>query len=389
MDVQARPEPGWSLDPAGSGRLRWWDGQRWTDNYHSPGTPATPVRTHGGSAKWKVGGGIAAAILLVAVIAAAAGTEDDTSTKTAAPQSTSTTSTTSEPTPTTFAATTPLDTAAATAAMTKLDTLAVKGRAPKTGYDRDQFGQAWSDDVTVASGHNGCDTRNDLLKSLDDIVIEPGTQDCVVLSGMLNDPYTARVIAFTRGSSTSSAVQIDHVVALEDAWQKGAQQLSADERRDFANDPRNLQPTDGPTNSQKGAGDAATWLPPNKAYRCTYVSRQIDVKAEYRLWVTAAEKSAMQRVLSACGATVPTTETTFEATTETSVDTEPGNEVPAVPTEPTTPAYVAPAPTTPDSSVYYKNCAAARAAGAAPVYRGQPGHGSHLDRDGDGVGCES
>lgn len=39
-------------------------------------------------------------------------------------------------------------------------------------------------------------------------------------------------------------------------------------------------------------------------------------------------------------------------------------------------------------SAYYRNCSAARAAGAAPVYRGQPGYGSHLDRDNDGIGCE-
>lgn len=44
------------------------------------------------------------------------------------------------------------------------------------------------------------------------------------------------------------------------------------------------------------------------------------------------------------------------------------------------PNYVAP--------VYYQNCAAARAAGAAPVYAGEPGYGPHLDRDGDGKGCE-
>ncbi|MFD6062383.1 HNH endonuclease family protein [Rhodococcus wratislaviensis] len=91
-----------------------------------------------------------------------------------------------------------------------------------------------------------------------------------------------------------------HVVALSDAWQKGAQQLSPEQRRDLANDPRNLQAVDGPTNSQKSDSDAASWLPPNKAYRCTYVSRQIDVKALYRLWVTQAEKDAMSQVLHSC-----------------------------------------------------------------------------------------
>ncbi len=185
-------------------------------------------------------------------------------------------------------------------ASARLASLAVKGRAPKTGYAREKFGPAWSDDVTVAGGHNGCDTRNDMLKrDLTSTRLRPGTRDCVVLTGSLADPYTGRTIAFERGPN-SAAVQIDHVVALSDAWQKGAQQLTDAQRRDLANDPRNLQAVDGPTNQSKGDGDAATWLPPATSYRCTYVSRQIEVKATYRLWVTRAEKDAMARVLAGC-----------------------------------------------------------------------------------------
>ncbi|CAG7637877.1 hypothetical protein E143388_07940 [Rhodococcus opacus] len=119
-------------------------------------------------------------------------------------------------------------------------------------------------------------------------------------TGTLHDTYTGTTISFVRGQDTSTAVQIDHVVALSDAWQKGAQQLSAEQRRDLANDPRNLQAVDGPTNGQKSDSDAASWLPPSKEYRCTYVSRQIDVKSLYNLWVTQAEKDAMIRVLQAC-----------------------------------------------------------------------------------------
>jgi hypothetical protein len=186
-------------------------------------------------------------------------------------------------------------------ALAKLDTLAVKGRAPKTGYSREQFGPSWSDDNGVEGGHNGCDTRNDILRrDLVEITYKPSTRDCVVAAGTLHDPYTATTIAFVRGQDTSTAVQIDHVVALSDAWQKGAQQLSPEQRRDLANDPRNLQAVDGPTNSKKSDSDAASWLPPNKSYRCTYVSRQIDVKALYRLWVTQAEKDAMSQVLHSC-----------------------------------------------------------------------------------------
>ncbi|WP_083835843.1 HNH endonuclease family protein [Gordonia otitidis] len=193
----------------------------------------------------------------------------------------------------------PTSNESAAQAIRTLDSLAVKGRAPKTGYSRAQFGAAWSDDVTVEGGHNGCDTRNDLLKSLRNKVIKPNTHGCVVLSGVLDDPYTGRSIPFQRGPQ-SGRIQVDHLVALLDAWQKGAQQLSVDQRRNLANDPRNLQLVDGPTNAAKGAGDAATWLPPNKGYRCTYVQRQIAVKSIYHLWVTAAEKEAMLRILRSC-----------------------------------------------------------------------------------------
>ncbi|OUC96696.1 deoxyribonuclease [Streptosporangium minutum] len=182
------------------------------------------------------------------------------------------------------------------AALKDLNKLQVKGRAPMTGYDRDKFGPAWSD-----VDHNGCDTRNDILKrDLKDETFKQGTHDCIVLTGILDDPYSGKTIKFERGQKTSMDVQIDHVVALADAWQKGAQQWPVSKRKELANDPLNLLAADGPLNSQKGAGDAATWLPPRRAYRCTYVSRQIDVKIKYDLWVTSAEKDAMQAVLNSC-----------------------------------------------------------------------------------------
>ena len=182
-----------------------------------------------------------------------------------------------------------------------LPQLEVKGRAPKTGYDRDLFGQAWSDDVGVEFGRNGCDTRNDILKrDLQELTFRPGTRDCVVLTGVLNGPYTGERIEFTRGRDTSTRVQIDHVVALSDAWQKGAQQLTVDQRREFANDPLNLLAVSGRANQQKGDGDTATWLPANRAFRCSYVSRQVLVKERYGLWVTQAERDAMDRILVGC-----------------------------------------------------------------------------------------
>ena len=182
-----------------------------------------------------------------------------------------------------------------------LNSLEVRGRAPKTGYERALFGEPWTDDVTVEFGHNGCDTRNDILRrDLVDVVIKPGTNGCAVLTGTLNDPYTGTSAEFHRGPGSSADVQIDHVVALSDAWQTGAQQWDELKRRNFANDPLELQSTLGWINQQKGDGDAATWLPPNNAYRCTYVTRIVDIKAAYALWVTPAEHDAIANVLAGC-----------------------------------------------------------------------------------------
>ncbi|UEL27150.1 HNH endonuclease family protein [Pseudarthrobacter sp. L1SW] len=180
-------------------------------------------------------------------------------------------------------------------ALAALEGLAVKGRAAKDNYDREAFGQAWLD-----VDRNGCDTRNDMLRrDLTAVVFMEGSR-CKVAAGTIREPYTGQSMDFRRGSESSRAVQIDHVVALGDAWQKGAQGLTAKQRQSLANDPLNLIAADGPANEEKGAGDAATWLPRNKSFRCHYVARQISVKAAYGLWVTEAEKDAMKRVLVSC-----------------------------------------------------------------------------------------
>ncbi len=265
-------------------------------------------------------------------------------------------------------------------ALALLETLPIKGRAPMTGYSRDEFGQGWVD-----VDRNGCDTRNDMLNRDLTQIRYANSVPCKVSSGMLADPYTGTNIPFLRGQTTSIKVQIDHIVALADAWQKGAQQLSFDQRVAFANDPLNLQSTDGPTNGQKGAGDAATWLPPNTSYRCTYVARQISVKATYRLWVTQAEHDAMARILSNCpDAMAPTNQ---QSPAPAPVQETPPPPAPVQEPAPAPAPVQEPAPA-PAPAVYYANCSAVRAAGAAPIYAGQPGYGSHLDRDGDGVACE-
>lgn len=257
-----------------------------------------------------------------------------------------------------------------TKALDVLATIPIKGRAPQTGYDRAQFGQAWAD-VNL----NGCDTRNDILKRDLSSVTFTDSVPCKVQGGILADPYTGMSIRFLRGTSTSAAVQVDHVVALSDAWQKGAQRLSPNQRTAFANDPLNLQATDGPTNIQKGSGDAATWLPPNKGFRCEYVARQISVKHTYGLWVTQAEHDAMARILVGCVDQPITAGGNASPLPELDI---------AQPAPPAAPADGA-SPATPP---FYVNCAAVKDAGTAPLHAGQPGYSHSLDRDGDGVACE-
>ena len=177
-----------------------------------------------------------------------------------------------------------------------LESLEVKGRAPKTGYDRALFGSPWSD-----VDRNNCDTRNDILaRDLRSFNFESERDRCVIVSGVLIDPYSGERIDFIRGRVTSLAVQIDHVVSLSNAWQTGAFRWSEEKRKRFANDPLNLLAVKGSLNSQKGDGDAATWLPPRRSYWCTYAARQIAVKREYRLWVTRPEKNALARILERC-----------------------------------------------------------------------------------------
>ncbi len=313
-------------------------------------------------------------------IPAASPTSVPTPSPARATPSPSASATTATPTPTptpsvTRPAVTP-ETAGRGTALAAVASLGVKGRGPKTGYSRNAFGQAWFD-----ADRNGCDTRNDILRR--DLTDRTMKNSCKVLAGTrAPDPYTGSTIRFVYGGADE--IDIDHVVALSDAWQKGARTWAAGKRLAFANDPLNLLAVDAGANRAKGDGDTATWLPPNTSFRCEYVARQVAVKAKYGVWVTSAERDAMVRVLSHCATmalpapgAAPTTAALPKSSTRT---TAPAPE-PATPPEPVTPPK---APT----SVYYANCTAVRAAGADPIRRGQPGYSSKLDRDGDGIACE-
>ena len=172
-----------------------------------------------------------------------------------------------------------------------LDELVVKGRAPKTGYTRGEFYAEWP-------MVNGCSLRQKIIKrEFGDTAVLDG---CNVIAGEFDEPYTGEHLKFTKRDEISSGIQIDHVVALSDAWQKGAQYLESDKRYEMATDPLNLLAVDAEANQKKSDGDAATWLPSNKKFRCQYVARQVSVKYKYSLWVTEAEKNAISRILEKC-----------------------------------------------------------------------------------------
>ncbi len=175
-----------------------------------------------------------------------------------------------------------------------LEKLAIKGRAPKTGYERsEKFYKTWP-------SVDGCNLRQRIIKREFGESAKIADDKCTVLSGEFTEPYTGQYLIFREKSEISKGIQIDHVVALSDAWQKGAQQLSQDVRYELATDPLNLLAVDASANQKKSDGDAATWLPANKSFRCQYVARQVSVKYKYKLWMTQAEHDAIDRVLQTC-----------------------------------------------------------------------------------------
>ena len=190
----------------------------------------------------------------------------------------------------------PLGAIGSTLATSLLASLPVKPALSMAGYNRaGKFGTAWLDE-----DRNGCDTRNDIL--VRDLTDPTKSGVCKVLTGILVSPYTGQTIHFVRGVNTSSLVQIDHLVALGDAWETGAQSLSQQQRLRLANDPLELMAVDGRSNNEKSDKDASGWLPPDASFDCVYVARQISVKVTYSLWVTRAEHDAMANVLAHCGA---------------------------------------------------------------------------------------
>jgi hypothetical protein len=190
------------------------------------------------------------------------------------------------------------------AALTVLASIPVHWPASKSGYSREQFGKPWTDDVDgVEFGHNHCDTRDDILRRDLSSVVPP--TGCEVKTGVLHDRYTGNDIPFNRDEGTDVLVQIDHIVPLLNAWQTGAQQWDLVKRTQFANDPVELLAVSGKANRKKKAGDVATWLPSNKDYRCEYVTKVVNIKAKYGLWMVQSEHDEAARVLSKCSSQAP------------------------------------------------------------------------------------
>jgi len=179
-------------------------------------------------------------------------------------------------------------------AVQRLSQLTVRPDGAKTPYKRTKFGSAWRD-----QDGNACDTRDDILRrDMTSFTLKTGST-CIVATGVLQDPYTGTTIQFDKATAPSR-IQIDHMVALGDAWRTGASTWTDEERLAYANDPQVLLAVDGPSNQLKGDDDSAHWLPPNQAYWCMYVIRQITIKSLYGLSVNATEKANMTSVLGNC-----------------------------------------------------------------------------------------
>lgn len=265
-----------------------------------------------------------------------------------------------------------------------LASLPVREHSSKSGYGREQYGPVWAD-----ADRNGCDTREDILRrDLVGVTIKPGTRDCVVVSGTLNDPYTGTRIRFEKGGG--SEVDVDHVVALSNAWVTGAASWPFRQRVALANDPLNLLAAQSAANRAKGDGDAATWLPPHIATHCVYVARQVAVKAKYGLWVTPAEREAMATVLATCPEEPAPV---GDAPTIAPINPpEPGHAAHPRPKPPAVvhrdPAPVA-KPQTRTADPNYGSCKQVKANHAGPYVRGRdPEYAYYRDSDGDGVVCE-
>lgn len=269
--------------------------------------------------------------------------------------------------------------------MAALSALTVQEGIGLDGYSDTSFGALWG-----AYGETTCDSWNSIL-ARDSANIVTETTECEVISGTLSDPYTALRVDFDLNDPTSPVAGVDHVVGLRDAWEKGAQDMTPDQREKFANDPLNLIAAYNIPIQEKNGADISTWEPVNEDFICHYASMQVAIKFKYGLWVSSAEHQRLGELLDeGC-------DDMFLMTRGGAVwsqDTEGRAPLLELPKDSITPTTEATNTKQDESSqiepkyAFYENCMSAQAFGAAPLYLGQPGYRPALDRDGDGVACE-
>jgi hypothetical protein len=178
----------------------------------------------------------------------------------------------------------------------------IPARVHGNDYRRAAFGDSWTDDNTAPGGHNGCDTRNDVLDRdlVDKTYVAIKRCPHAVATGTLYDPYTNDVIHFTRGNQVGAAVQIDHIVPLALAWDLGAWNWPDDLRTRFANDPANLLAVQGEANQDKGDTEPAHWMPPNHAFWCQYSVQFVAVLRGYQLPVDEGSAAVLRDAAATC-----------------------------------------------------------------------------------------
>lgn len=162
-------------------------------------------------------------------------------------------------------------------------------RENSRGYDRDLF-RHWID----VDG-DGCDTREQVLKRDAIGLAQVDPFRCTVVEADWLSPYDGR------RSSDRGEVDIDHVVALKEAWDSGAWQWSEAQRTAFANDttdPRTLLAVSSSSNRSKSDKDPSNWLPPLRGYVCTYLSNWVSVKARWNLSMDRSEWGRINNLLS-------------------------------------------------------------------------------------------
>lgn len=273
--------------------------------------------------------------------------------------------------------------AASGTALEALETLTVAPFSSNGKYERALFGEPWAD-----IDNNGCETREDILKrDIPNVTIKG---KCDARQGSFNDPYTAKVINFNAGDGKGGGVDIDHIIPLSLGWKTGASEWDATKRLKFANDPLNLMASDSGENRKKGDKDASAYLPPNKAFHCEYVARQVTVRVKYGTWITSAEKNAIYTVLQTCP-TQPLTADTWGVSVDKSSPVAPANPAepaPVAPVAPEAPADPAPVAGTNGNDPQFSSCTKAKAGGFGPYTTADPEYGWYKDGDNDGTVCE-